>query len=90
MGIRARLVVAVTFGTVVFALLALALPTDGLLYGLVVGAFTGGLTFVRLAPKRPVLEVRIVRDGQRRRATGFMPKAPKAPTGWGRPRKRGR
>ena len=85
MGTRARLLVAVTFGTAVFALLALGLPTDGLFYGSVVGVFTGGLAFVRLAPRRPVLEVRIVRDERRRRSTGFMPKAPK---GWGRLRQR--
>ena len=87
MGTRARLMVAVLFGTVVFAVLAISLPTDGLLYGLVFGALTGGLVFVRSAPKRPVLEVRIVSDGRRRRSTGFDPKYSRA---WGRPRKRGR
>ena len=87
MGTRARLVIATTVGAAVFALLALGLPSDGPLVGLLVGALTAGLAFVRLAPKRPVLEVRIVRDGRRPRSTGFMPKAPR---GWGRPRKRGR
>jgi hypothetical protein len=86
-GTRARLVVAVSFGTVVFALLAIGLPTDGLLYGLVVGAVAGSLAFVRLAPKRPVLEVRIVRDDRRHRSTEFKPRFSRA---WGRPRKRGR
>ena len=87
MGTRARLVIAVSFGTVVFGLLAIGLPNDGLFYGLVAGALMGGIVFVRLAPKRPVLEVRIVRDGRGRRSTGFDPKYSRA---WGRPRKRGR
>jgi hypothetical protein len=86
-GTRARLVVAVMFGMVVFVLLAIGLPTDGWFYGMMAGAVAGSLAFVRLAPKRPVLEVRIVHDGQRRRSTGFDPKYSRA---WGRPRKRGR
>jgi hypothetical protein len=75
------------FGTAVFVLLALGLPTDGLFYGMVAGALTASLAFVRLAPRPPVLEVRIVRNGRRRRSSEFSPKLSAA---FGRPRKRRR
>jgi len=77
---RVRLVLAV-----------IGLPSDGLPIGLILGALVAGLLFGQLAPKRPVLDVRIVHDSRRPRPTGLgLPPMPKAPRGWGRPRRRGR
>lgn len=87
MGTRVRLYVSVGMGALVFVLIAVGLPVDGLPVGLALGAMTGGLAFVRLAPKPPVVNVRIVHENRGRRSTSLMPKSP---PGWRRPRKRGR
>jgi len=86
-GTRVRLVSAAIVGALVFVIAVVMLPSDGALYGMILGALTAGLAFVRLAPKRPVFDVRIVHDARRPRSTWVRPKAP---PGWGRPRRRGR
>lgn len=85
---RARLGAALVVGLVVGGLIAIAVPRDGLVAGAALGGSLAVWVFMRLAPRPPVLVVRLERPATTQRGRPRHLGMPKAPATWGRRRTR--